>query len=135
MTADSDEALTWSQATTEGSSGHRSGKAFFPQHFQRFNAMHCFLFPAGDASAKVPPAPTLSKAEETMRYQKRGRSGTKLQMKCHKCRSECAPKDGDWHDSKEGQVFLCRTCGPNVPLGSTRPKLHYTSIFATPARA
>jgi hypothetical protein len=72
-----------------------------------------------------------------MRFQKRGRLGTKLQMKCHKCRSETSPKDGDWHDSKEGQVFLCRVCVPGAGAGSaTRPKLHYASIFAgTGARA
>ncbi|MGZ3704022.1 MAG: hypothetical protein ACXWSD_20020, partial [Bdellovibrionota bacterium] len=66
-----------------------------------------------------------------MKFQKRGRLGTKLQMKCHKCRAETAPKDGDWHDSQAGQVFLCRTCVPAAPLGSSRPKLHYTSIFGS----
>jgi hypothetical protein len=65
-----------------------------------------------------------------VRFQKRGRLGTKLQMKCFKCKGECAPKDGDWHDSAEGQVFLCRVCVPAAPIGSARPKLHYTSIFA-----
>ena len=70
-----------------------------------------------------------------MRYQKRGRHGTKLQMRCHKCRTETAPKDGDWHDSAEGQVFLCRICVPS-PVGVQRPKLHYASIFTeTRARA
>jgi hypothetical protein len=70
-----------------------------------------------------------------MKFQKRGRLGTKLQMKCHKCRTECAPKDGDWHDGQDGQDFLCRVCVPAAPLGSTRPKLHYTSIFTSPTQA
>lgn len=66
-----------------------------------------------------------------MKFQKRGRLGTKLQMKCHKCRLETAPKDGDWHDGPQGQIFLCRTCVPSAPIGSARPKLRYQSIFAT----
>lgn len=66
-----------------------------------------------------------------MRFQKRGRVGTKLQMKCHKCRSETAPKDGDWHDGAEGQVFLCRVCVPSTPFTTGhRPKLNYTSFSA-----
>jgi hypothetical protein len=71
-----------------------------------------------------------------MKFQKRGRLGTKLQMKCNKCLGECAPKDGDWHDSEAGQVFLCRVCVKPAPTGTTtRPKLNYTSIFASSAGA
>lgn len=65
------------------------------------------------------------------KWQKRGRLGTKLQMKCHQCRLEVQPKDGDWHDGKEGQVFLCHSCGPSRPLG--RPVLKASLL--SPLRA
>ncbi|HEY8280316.1 MAG TPA: hypothetical protein VIH99_11875 [Bdellovibrionota bacterium] len=66
-----------------------------------------------------------------MKFQKRGRLGTKLLMKCHKCKNDCQPKDGDWHDGEAGQVFLCRTCEPSrSPFD--RPKLRVSLLTATP---
>lgn len=47
-----------------------------------------------------------------MRFQKRNRLSTKIQMKCHKCRKDCLPKNGDWHDGVDNQVFLCKICEP-----------------------
>lgn len=38
------------------------------------------------------------------------RTGSKLQLTCHDCRGACAPKDGDWHEGVNNQVFLCRHC-------------------------
>jgi hypothetical protein len=35
----------------------------------------------------------------------------KGQLRCFKCRAVCAMKDGNWHDYKNQQVFLCKTCG------------------------
>jgi len=43
-----------------------------------------------------------------MKFQKR--LGTKIQLKCHVCRMDCLPKNGDWHEGAESQVFLCRSC-------------------------
>lgn len=57
-----------------------------------------------------------------MKFQKRQRLGTKLLMKCHQCRVDCQPKNGDWHDAKDGQIFLCRDCERGSL--SARPKLH-----------
>jgi len=56
-----------------------------------------------------------------MKFQKRTRLGTKIQMKCHQCRLDCLPKNGDWHDASEGQIFLCRDC-ERTSL-ALRPKL------------
>jgi hypothetical protein len=53
---------------------------------------------------------------------RRTRLGTKLLMKCHDCRQDCLPKDGDWHDSKDGQIFLCRTCESRKRLGKPEPR-------------
>ncbi len=72
------------------------------------------------------------KGDISMKFQKRGRLGTKLQMKCFRCRTECEPKNGDWHDGKEGQVFLCHNCGPSKTL--VRPALK-VSLLGSPLRA
>jgi hypothetical protein len=53
-----------------------------------------------------------------MKYVKRNRSAARLQMKCFKCRGDCAPKDGDWHDGEHNQVFICHVC-----VGRARPTL------------
>lgn len=45
------------------------------------------------------------------------RTGAKLQMTCHRCHDQCSPKDGDWHNGAENQVFLCRGCEPRLPVG------------------
>jgi hypothetical protein len=68
-----------------------------------------------------------------MKFQRRTRLGTKILMKCHKCRSECQPKDGDWHDAQDGQIFLCRSCEPGAQ-GIDRPKLRPASMLS-PLRA
>ncbi len=43
-----------------------------------------------------------------MKFHKR--LGTKIQLKCHSCHLDCLPKNGDWHDGAESQIFLCRSC-------------------------
>lgn len=68
-----------------------------------------------------------------MKFQKRSRLGTKIQMKCHQCRLDCLPKNGDWHDSQDGQIFLCRDC-EKVSL-SLRPKLYMPAMAASTLRA
>jgi hypothetical protein len=113
----------------EEAARHPSKMSHFPLISKDFYALRRILYPICDAFAIVRPT------EGLMKFQKRGRTGTKLQMKCHKCRGECPPKDGDWHDSKEGQIFLCKPCGPSGQVGESRPKLHYSSIFAQPTRA
>ncbi len=67
-----------------------------------------------------------------MKFEKRNRLGTKLQMKCHQCRMDCLPKNGDWHDAQDGQIFLCRDCERGPLLA--RPKLRVPAI-ATSLRA
>jgi hypothetical protein len=68
-----------------------------------------------------------------MKFQKRGRLGTKIQMKCHHCRLDCLPKNGDWHDSPTGQIFLCRAC--EATGRAKRPALHPGSVLSAPLRA
>ncbi len=34
----------------------------------------------------------------------------KGQLRCFQCRQAIQMKDGKWHDHKNQQVFLCRTC-------------------------
>lgn len=65
-------------------------------------------------------------------FQKRNRLGTKIVMKCHSCKCETLPKNGDWHDAADGQIFLCRDC-ERASL-SVRPKLRLP-LMATTLRA
>ena len=47
-----------------------------------------------------------------MNFRKRSRS-LKIELRCYKCKGQCAAKDGDWHASPiedSQQVFLCRVC-------------------------
>lgn len=51
------------------------------------------------------------------------RKGTKLQMKCNKCREGCTPQNGDWHESGVGQIFLCRTCEISTKAALVGPRI------------
>ncbi len=64
-----------------------------------------------------------------MKFEKRTRLGTKIQMKCHQCRLDCLPKNGDWHDASDGQVFLCRDCEKSSL--TARPKLRLPMMTAS----
>ena len=56
----------------------------------------------------------------TMKIQKR-RTTAKIQLHCHTCKVLCSPKDGDWHDGEQNQIFLCVACSGKKPiLGRTR---------------
>lgn len=70
-----------------------------------------------------------------MKFQKRHRLATKIQLKCFQCRLDCLPKNGDWHDGEESQVFLCRTCEMRArtgmaPLMAKVPKLRPQPLLA-----
>jgi hypothetical protein len=31
-------------------------------------------------------------------------------LKCFQCRQACSNKEGNWHDRRNQQVFLCKAC-------------------------
>ncbi len=64
-----------------------------------------------------------------MKFQKR--SGTRIQLKCHRCRTECQPKNGDWHDGESNQIFLCHSCVYKSPGARGKLTLNLTQTPIT----
>jgi len=46
----------------------------------------------------------------TSMFKKRAKIATKLRVSCHRCKTVCAPADGDWKDGETNQVFVCHPC-------------------------
>jgi hypothetical protein len=61
------------------------------------------------------------------------RKGAKIHMKCNKCREDCDPRNGDWHESTAGQIFLCRECELSLKPVKAGPRAWSFEIRHSPA--